>query len=257
MQIHYDLPHVDQYVKQRQKIAVDDFEPQFKKELKRIEKFRPIDADTKILEVGSGIGWFPILCKKHGIACKGIDICPELVEYAQLLGRKCGVVPDIELGNIETMDIGISTYDIVIALSTFEHVEHWQKGIKNIFRALKSGGLFYFYSTNKFSFVSGEYRFPFYGWLPDRWRYSLQKRRVGQNIMKLGVDFNQFNHFQLKHFFTKLGFSNIYHQYEVLALDNLIATTPWKKMILRMMRFEPMTFAGLCLSPGTLFVCIK
>jgi 2-polyprenyl-3-methyl-5-hydroxy-6-metoxy-1,4-benzoquinol methylase len=257
MQIHYDLPHVVQHVKQRQKVAVDDFEAQFKKELKRIEKFKPIDANTKILEVGSGMGWFPILCKKYGIACKGIDICPELVEYAQLLGQKCGVVPDIELGNIEAMDLGISTYDIVIALSTFEHVEHWQKGIQNIFRVLKPGGLFYFYSTNKFSFVSGEYRFPFYGWLPNRWRYSLQKRRVGQNIMKLGVDFNQFNHFQLKRFFTNLGFSKLYHQYEVLALDNLIAASPWKKIVLRMMRFEPMTFVGLCFSPGTLFVCIK
>ncbi len=36
--------------------------------------------------------------------------------------------PDICLGNIEEKDIGLSRYDIIIALSTFEHEEHWQKG---------------------------------------------------------------------------------------------------------------------------------
>src|SRR5207244_2759559 len=81
-----------------------------------------------------------------------------------------------------------------------------RKGIGRIFRALKPDGVFYFTSTNKFSLVSGEYNFPLYGWLPDRWRYALRTRRQGEDIMNLGIDFNQFTFPQLRRFFRKTGF---------------------------------------------------
>jgi len=193
MKIHYDLRHVDEYVKQQSRIGLEDLEYQFENTIKRISKFKRIDSDTRILEVGTGSGWFPILCKKSGIFCEGLEICSQFVEYGKTFGKKYGIEPNIKLGNIEEADIGISKYDIVIALSTFEHVEHWQKGIQRIYDALKPSGLFYFYSTNKFSLRSGEYPFPFYGWLPNTWRYRIRIVRQGEDIMKLGVDFNQFS----------------------------------------------------------------
>jgi 2-polyprenyl-3-methyl-5-hydroxy-6-metoxy-1,4-benzoquinol methylase len=174
MRIYYDLLNIKTYLNRQSHFELNDFCPQFENNLKRIRKFKEIDSKTKILEVGSGTGWFPILCKKYGIDCEGLEICPQLVEYAKQFGQRYGIEPNIRLGNIEEEDIGTSAYDIIIALSTFEHVEHWQKGLINIYDALKPDGLLYFYSTNKFSLWSGEYRIPFYGWLPDRWRYRLR-----------------------------------------------------------------------------------
>ncbi len=258
MKVHYNLPHVKEYIEQQSHIRFEDLESQFKETIKRVNKFRLINKETKILEVGTGTGWFPILCKKNGIYCASLEICPELVEYAKTVGKKHGIEPNIEIGNIEEADIGMQKYDIIIALSTFEHVEHWQLGIRKIFDALKPGGLFYFYSTNKFSFISGEFNFPFYGWLPDKWRYRIRMSRNGENIMKLGIDFNQFNHFQLRSFFQGVGFSRIYDQFEVLDSDTLIKPTPWKRAVLKMMKsIKPMRLAGLIFSPGTLFICIK
>lgn len=258
MKIHYDLKHVDEYLGQQILLRFEDFEHQFENIIKRINKFKRIDSDTKILEVGTGSGWFQILCKKKGIFCEGLEICPQFIEYAKTFGRRYGIEPNIKLGNIEEADIGTSKYDIIIALSTFEHVEHWQKGIKNIFNALKSGGLFCFYSTNKFCLFSGEYHFPFYGWLPDKWRYCIRTLRKGEDIMKLGIDFNQFNYFQLKRFFKEVGFSNIYDQFEIIDSDNLINPKLWKTLVLKIMKaFKPMKLVGLIFSPGTLFMCIK
>lgn len=254
MKIYYDVPHVEKYIK-LQGYNRSDLELEFENTIKRLRKFKPINADTKILEVGTGVGWFPIMCKKNGMSCEGIEICPQLVEHARMSGRKCGIEPNIVLGNIEDADIGTSKYDIVVSL---EHVEYWQMGIKKIFAALKAGGLFYFYSTNKFSLCSGEYRFPLYGWLPDKWRYRIRTFRQGEDIMKLGIDFNQFNYFQLKRFFRKLGFSNIYDQFEIIDSDNLIKPNLWKMIILKMIKaFKPMRLVGLIFSPGTLFMCIK
>lgn len=76
--------------------------------------------------------------------------------------------------------------------------------------------------------------------------------------MKLGVDFNQFNHFQLKRFFRGVGFSKILDQFEIIERDNLIKPTLWKKAILKMIKIvRPLKLMGLIFSSGTLFICIK
>jgi SAM-dependent methyltransferase len=258
MKIHYDLSHVDCYIQKNSHIHLKEYEMQFENIIKRIKKFKEITEDTKILEVGTGTGWFPILCKKHGLCCEGIDICPQFVEYAFRYGQSYGIEADIRLGNIEESDIGISKYDVVIASSTFEHVEHWKKGIRNILNALKPGGLFYFYSTNRFSLRSGEFNFPFYGWLPDKWRYRIRVSKSGENIMKLGIDFNQFNHFQLKRVFSEFGFTRIINQFEIIDTNDLICPSIWKKTIFRMIkRSKPLNLLALTFSPGTLFICMK
>ena len=216
---------------------------------------RPV---TKILEVGTGTGWFPILCKINGIPCEGIDICPQLVDYAFEFGAANGVKPDIRLGNIEEEDIGHSKYDIIIALSAFEHVEHWESGLRKIHDALKPGGLFYFYSTNRFSLRSGEFNMPFYGWLPDRWRYRIRIARSGEQIMKLGIDFNQFNHFQLKRFFQKLGYEKVIDQFGIVDIPDLVRRSWWKVVVLKLFHLiKPFRWLGLVFSGGTLFICIK
>jgi len=258
MKIHYDLQNVNEYLRRQMHVGLEDLEYQFENIIKRITKFKRINSDTRILEVGTGSGWFPILCKKRGLFCEGLDICPQFVEYAKTFGRRYGIEPNIKLGNIEDADIGTSKYDIIIALSTFEHVEHWQDGIKNIFNALKPGGLFCFYSTNKFCPFSGEHHLPFYGWLPDQYRYRIRTLLKGEGIMKLGIDFNQFNYFQLKRFFKEVGFSNIYDQFEIIDSDNLIKPSHWKTIVLKMMKFvKPLRVVGLIFSPGTLFMCTK
>ncbi|MGA2770181.1 MAG: hypothetical protein ABSG26_05135 [Bryobacteraceae bacterium] len=54
----------------------------------------------------------------------------------------------------------------------------------------------------EFSFVSSEYRgVPLYGWLPNALRYRLRVAVHAPDIMKLGIDFNQFTYFGLRRVF--------------------------------------------------------
>ena len=96
---------------------------------------KEVVPDMKILEIGTGIGWLPIICKMKGLSCKGIEISPQLVEYGRQFGRYNGVEPDIELGNIEDCDIDEATYHVIFAFSVFEHVKHWQGCLHKIYRA--------------------------------------------------------------------------------------------------------------------------
>ena len=89
--------------------------------------------------------------------------------------------------------------------------------------------MFWFDSTNKFSFVSGEYEFPLYGWLPNSWRFKLRRWKQGDDIMKLGIDFNQFTYPMLRRAFKRAGFSAV--DFIDFKDANAIKTpAAWKRM---------------------------
>ena len=257
MQIHdTEISEITRYIENQKDISLEVKEEQYRQMLRYVEKFKKIDAGTKILEIGTGTGWFPILCMTKGLQCKGLEISPQLIEYARQEGAKFGVVPDIELGNLEESDLGASQYDVVMCSSVFEHVEHWRKGLEKVFRALRPGGILFFESTNKFSLVSAEYDFPLYGWLPDSWRYRLRIARQGPDVMKLGIDFNQFTYFNLRRVFKELGFSGIYDRVQVVD-ESWVQKPLRRKVLVACKHFSPLRHMVLLFFEGTTFVCVK
>jgi SAM-dependent methyltransferase len=256
MQIHDEkLPEITRYL-QNQGMRLEDKENQYQNYLRMIRKVHPVDASTRILEVGTGTGWFPLLCKLRGLSCKGLEISPQLVEAAHEIGKTYGIVPDIELGNVEDNNLGREEFDVIVAVCVFEHVEHWRSGIEKLYAALKPGGVFLFISTNKFFIGHNEYPWKFYGWLPDSLRHRFRMWKVGPEIMKLGIDFNQFRHSQLRKAFRAAGFSK--------ALDRLDLTDPrdvpsgMKRGILKVCRsLGPLGRMALTFADATLFVCVK
>jgi 2-polyprenyl-3-methyl-5-hydroxy-6-metoxy-1,4-benzoquinol methylase len=246
------------FIENQKGMTLENQRPQFDNIFNLIKRFKAIDSDTQMLEIGTGVGWLLLLCKHLGMECKGIEVSPELVRYAHQFGQRYGITPDIEVGSIDEADIGLNQYDIIVASSTFEHVQNWQHGLEKVFTALKPNGLFYFYSTNKFAFQQGEYNMPFYGWLPDRWRYSLRKAKQGDDVMQWGIDFNQFTHFQLRRFFKELGFSKVMDLIDILDPDNLNHPTMQKKLALGVLKNSKLLKElALLFVSGTLFICIK
>lgn len=223
MRIHSErIGEVDRYIRNCGHEDLNAKIPEYERLLRYLRKAREIDSDTRILEIGTGTGWFPILCQINGLHCKGLDISPQLVEVAMQMGKRYGIVPDIELGNVEVDDIGVEKYDAIIASSVFEHIELWRPALDNIYRALRPGGALFFESSNKYmlSSPSGEFaEFPLYGWLPDRARYELRKVTHGRDIMKLGIDFHQFTYPQLRRAFRETGFREILDVIDLLDIE--------------------------------------
>lgn len=251
-----ELSDVCRYIDNNRHLTPRDHEATFESYLRRVSAFIKLDRSAQILEIGIGTGWFPILCKARGLSCKGIDISPQLVEYARECGRKCGVEPDVEVANIETYKLGRNQFDLIFASSVFEHVENWRDALSKVYDALKPGGVLFFESTNKFSLTSGEFHFPLYGWLPDTWRYRLRIARQGPEIMKLGIDFNQFTYPLLRRTFRKLGFKQIHDRVTLAKPDAIVAR--WKRLPVRLAkRFQLLRAPVLLFSDVTTFVCVK
>jgi len=256
MRIHEEEPGaIREYIEKHRNVTLQDEEPTFKNYMARINRFKTVDPSTKMLEIGIGTGWFPVLCKVKGLSCKGLEISPHLVEYARALGAQFGVEPDLEVANIEEYDLGKEQYDVIIASSVFEHVEYWEAPLKKVFDALKPGGVLYFESTNKFSLKSAEHPFPLYGWYPDFVRYRLRIALQGPDIMHLGIDFNQFRYGPLRRIFKKMGFRQIVDR---VGLADLSTKTGWKRSLLeiaqksKVIRTLVLTFVEV-----TTFVCVK
>jgi SAM-dependent methyltransferase len=223
-----------------------------------IRKFKALTPETSILEIGPGDGWVQIYGKRQGLNIRGLEISEPLMEAAKDHARRHDTEIDLLLGNVETSDLGVAQYDVIVARSIFEHVKDWRSGVKRIYQALKPGGLFYFDSTNKFSFSSGEYDFPLYGWLPDTLRYRLRIARQGPDIMTLGIDFNQFTYPQLRRFFRGVGFSQVFDLVDVKDGSSLRTTSPLKKAMLTTLKgVPPLKHVALTFVPATVFVCLK
>ncbi len=257
---HESLADTERYLENTKNIGLDAKRNHFNNIMRAVRRYKVIDANTRMIEIGTGTGWFPLLCQLNGLKCKGLEISPQLIERAQQIGAQYQLVPDIELGNLEDADLGKDQYDVVIASNVFEHVEHWRLGISKIAAALKPGGLLFFESTNKFSFTSGEYSaFPlygFYGWLPDRMRYRLRMAVHGPDIMKLGIDFHQFRHSLLRREFERNGFRRILDRVEMA--DESVTSSGFRKMVVRWSRrLPPLKACSLTFADATRFICLK
>ena len=259
MEIHHGtLSDIDRYLHNhidedlRSPVKVQQYESY----LNLVRPYIKLGPDTRMLEIGTGTGWFPIACALNGLRCKGLEISPQLINHAKELGQRYGVDVDIELGNIEESEIGDEDYDVIIASSVFEHVEHWERALRRVYKALRPHGVFFFSSTNKFSFTSGEYKFPLYGWLPDQWRYKLRVARQGPEIMKLGIDFNQFRYGLLRREFRKVGFSRIEDRFERKNVAGV--RHPLKEIVVKTCKaLPPLKTLLLTFSGSTIFVCVK
>jgi SAM-dependent methyltransferase len=228
--------------------------------LMRVSKFHPIETQTEMLEVGVGTGWFPVMCASQGLRCSGLEVNPLYAEHARRLADQYGVDVVIHEGSIEDYPLSQEGYDIIFATSVFEHVERYEEGLRNVYRALRPGGALYFYSTNRFSLRSGEYpSLPLYGWLPDHVRYRLRVWRQGEAIMHSGgIDFNQFTYWQLKGLFHRIGFSRSLDMIEFLDEDNIVVPRVWKTYVLRMLKtVPPFRSAARMFASGNCFICVK
>ncbi len=258
MESHQDhLSDIERYIQNHDKIPLSDKLPHFENLLRYIQPFVPVDSSLEMLEVGTGMGWVPSLAKLRGLRLRGLEISPVLAEAARKYGLKHGVEPDIVVGNMETYDLGENQYDVIIANSVFEHVEHWQIGLQRLYRALKPGGILFFESTNKFSPTSGELpSMPFYGVLPDALRYRFRMLIHGDDIMKNGIDFHQFTYPLLRKAFRETGFSKFHDRVDLV--NPLEVQSPLRRKVLEVCKNSPL-FKKVILTffESTTFVCVK
>lgn len=249
-----------EYVSRQAGSPVAEFEPAFDHIIKILSRYHLIGPETQMFEVGAGLGWFEIIAAQRGLSCSAIDHNPVIRDAALDLARLHAVEVDIALGSVEDVDLGTNRYDVIIATSVFEHVRRYESGLARIYQALRPGGVFYFYSTNKFSLRSGEYPdFPLYGWLPYAGRRRIRVARQGPAIVESGgIDFNQFTYWGLVRHLKSLGFTRVVDRVDYYDPVEDGRQSIVKSVGIRALRaLPPLKLAARAFTSGNSLVCVK
>jgi len=133
---------------------------------KALEKYcnKPVDQ-IKVLDVGSGRGDFAIQLAKtvREIVC----IEPFTDAYKHALKRKPKQLTNITFHNSKIEDFKTKdTFDVIIALTIFEHLSDHTAAFNKMFSLLKKGGVIYLTAPNKYWIFEQHYGLPFLAWIP-------------------------------------------------------------------------------------------
>ena len=106
------------------------------------------------LDIGCGGGWFTRAFQKHGYQMTGMDISPEMLDFAQETALKQGLRSEYILGDIAKMKLP-QRFDFATAINdciNYIPKTKLDSAFKNIKGALKKGGIFLFDISSKRKF---------------------------------------------------------------------------------------------------------
>ena len=98
------------------------------------------------LDIGCGGGWFTRAFQKHGYQMTGLDVSPQMLDFAQEQALKTGIRSEYLLGDISTKKMP-KRFDFATAINdcvNYIPKEKLNAAFKNVAAALKTGGVFLF-----------------------------------------------------------------------------------------------------------------
>ena len=112
--------------------------------------------DLRVLEVGTGPGFFAILLRELGLDVTAIDLTPAMIaEAKENAGPLAGSIRFLEM-NAEALMFAEESFDIVVSRNLTWNLPHPEKAYGEWMRVLKPGGLFLNFDANWYAFLFDE-----------------------------------------------------------------------------------------------------
>jgi demethylmenaquinone methyltransferase/2-methoxy-6-polyprenyl-1,4-benzoquinol methylase len=112
-----------------------------RKTVNRLKPFR----GGRYLDIGTGTGdlIFEILQQSANVLIDGIDPSEQMLEIAREKAKKLGVGDAVSFFNANALDLPMEseTFDGIVSGFCFRNIEHRQKGLEEMLRVLKAGGV--------------------------------------------------------------------------------------------------------------------
>ncbi len=81
MEIHHEpLSQIESFISNygNEDLNSADKRLQYQNYLKMLRPYVDLGPSIRMLEIGTGTGWFPVMCKLDGLTCKGLEISQDL-----------------------------------------------------------------------------------------------------------------------------------------------------------------------------------
>lgn len=109
--------------------------------LAEIQRCLPTGKKLKILDVGTGGGFFAILLAQQGHTVCGIDLTAGMIEGARRLAEEKDVDVDFQVMDAEKTDFEDESFDVVVARNLTWTLPHPAEAYREWKRVLKRGGI--------------------------------------------------------------------------------------------------------------------
>lgn len=109
--------------------------------LLEIKKYLPEGKKLKVLDVGTGVGFFAVLLAGEGHEVCGIDLTPDMIARAKELSAQYRVTVDYEVMDAMELSYPDENFDLVISRNLTWTLPDAKKAYKEWHRVLKKDGI--------------------------------------------------------------------------------------------------------------------
>ncbi len=95
---------------------------------------------AEIVDIGCGTGWTSTFLAQRGYEVLGVDIAPDMIDFAKRAARPAGLRLRFEVGDYETLDFA-DRFDGAVFFDSLHHAENEFNALKSVHRALRPGGI--------------------------------------------------------------------------------------------------------------------
>lgn len=110
--------------------------------------FAPKNKVLKVLDIGVGPGFFPIVLGKEGHNVVGIDITENMISYAKENIKKEGVNAELKVMDCHNLDFKDDSFDLIICRNLTWTIANPIKAYKEWYRVLKKNGIILIFDAN-------------------------------------------------------------------------------------------------------------
>lgn len=114
-----------------------------KRALSLIREHAGAGAGKRILEIGSGAGYFLREAERQGFRATGIDITRQFVEFS-----KAALGLDVVMGTLGSADVKAASFDVIYHRNVLSHLAHPIEAFSRMRELLAPGGLVVFQTGN-------------------------------------------------------------------------------------------------------------
>ena len=124
-----------------------------RKWFRELEKHLPENGKLKILDVGTGTGFFAVLLAQAGHRVEGVDLTPAMLEEARALAAQRGLDITFREMDAQTLDYEDGCFDAVISRNLTWTLPDPERAYGQWSRVLKPGGVLLNFDANWYRYL--------------------------------------------------------------------------------------------------------
>ena len=126
-------------------------------------------AKRRILDLGSGRGYFLVEAATRGFQIEGLELFSEYIEKTHVRAKKAGVSVTVTKGRGEELPFAAAQFDFINMAELIEHVADPKKVLQEVFRVLSPGGMAYMSVPSRFGMKDPHFHLYGVNWMPRAW----------------------------------------------------------------------------------------